>query len=78
MSPYIVVLAGGLSHERDVSIRSGRRTAQLLRSAGFRVEVLDVDSQLVTNLTNDRPDLIWPLLHGTSGERIKAVAAVLS
>ena len=68
MSPYIVVLAGGLSHERDVSIRSGRRTAQLLRSAGFRVEVLDVDSQLVTILTNDRPDLIWPLLHGTSGE----------
>ncbi len=28
----IVVLAGGLSHERDVSLRSGRRTAEALRS----------------------------------------------
>ena len=28
----VVVLAGGLSHERDVSLRSGRRVAQALRS----------------------------------------------
>jgi D-alanine-D-alanine ligase len=33
----VVVLAGGLSHERDVSLRSGRRVAQALRSRGLDV-----------------------------------------
>ena len=34
VSPHrrVVVLAGGLSHERDVSLRSGRRVAQALRA----------------------------------------------
>ena len=30
----VLVLAGGLSHERDVSLRSGRRVADALRSVG--------------------------------------------
>ena len=28
----VVLLAGGLSHERDVSLRSGRRSAEALRA----------------------------------------------
>ena len=67
-SPRVVVLAGGLSHERDVSLRSGRRVADALRSVGVDVSVHDVDSDLVPALTQLRPDLVWPLLHGTSGE----------
>ena len=35
----VAVLAGGLSHERDVSIRSGRRVADALRSTGVQVQV---------------------------------------
>ena len=35
-SPRVVVLAGGLSHERDVSLRSGRRVAEALRVRGRR------------------------------------------
>ena len=46
----IVVLAGGLSHERDVSLRSGRRTAEALRSAGLDVAERDVDSGLLAAL----------------------------
>ena len=33
----VLVLAGGLSHERDVSLRSGRRVALALRSRGVEV-----------------------------------------
>ena len=33
----VLVLAGGLSHERDVSLRSGRRVAEALRDAGCDV-----------------------------------------
>ncbi len=38
----IVVLAGGLSSERDVSFKSGRMVAEALRSKGHRALVLDV------------------------------------
>jgi D-alanine-D-alanine ligase len=38
----VVVLAGGLSPERDVSTRSGRRVAEALRATGAKVDVLDV------------------------------------
>ena len=67
-SPRVVVLAGGLSHERDVSLRSGRRVADALRSVGVDVSIHDVDADLVPALVQLQPDLVWPLLHGTSGE----------
>lgn len=67
-SPRVAVLAGGLSHERDVSLRSGRRVAEALRGVGVEVTVHDVDADLVPALTQLGPDLVWPLLHGASGE----------
>jgi len=57
-----------MSHERDVSLRSGRRVAEALRRAGMEVTVHDVDADLIPALTEMRPDLVWPLLHGASGE----------
>jgi D-alanine-D-alanine ligase len=67
-SPRVVILAGGLSHERDVSLRSGRRVAEALRTVGLEVSVHDVDADLIPALSQTRPDLVWPLLHGASGE----------
>lgn len=64
----IVVLAGGLSHERDVSLRSGRRVAEALRAAGAEVEERDVDATLLPALRDDPPACVVPLLHGESGE----------
>lgn len=68
MSRTITILAGGLSHERDVSIRSGRRVAEALRDQGHTVSVLDVDHALLGALQATRPDCVIPLLHGASGE----------
>jgi D-alanine-D-alanine ligase len=64
----VLVLAGGLSHERDVSLRSGARVAEALRDAGCEVAVRDVDATLLPALEADRPDVVWPLLHGAAGE----------
>ncbi|MCU1636461.1 MAG: D-alanine--D-alanine ligase [Cryobacterium sp.] len=64
----VVVLAGGISHERDVSLRSGRRVADSLTSLGHRVRVLDPDAGLLGSLADRRPDVIWPVLHGATGE----------
>ena len=46
----VIVLSGGLSHERDVSLRSGRRVSQALRSRGIEVVESDVDSTLLARL----------------------------
>ncbi|MGC0272846.1 D-alanine--D-alanine ligase family protein [Pseudactinotalea sp. Z1739] len=64
----VLILAGGLSHERDISIRSGRRVAEALRSAGLTANVSDVDPGLLASLRSTRPDVVWPLLHGSTGE----------
>lgn len=67
-SPNVLILAGGLSHEREISIRSGRRVAELLRGAGLRATLADVDADLLPTVRHTRPDVVWPLLHGATGE----------
>src|SRR6266545_3215328 len=64
----VLVLAGGLSHERDVSLRSGRRVAESLRAVGVDVEISDVDAGLVDRLRTEPPGAVFPLLHGVTGE----------
>jgi D-alanine-D-alanine ligase len=62
------VLAGGLSYEREVSLRSGRRVAEALRSLEVDVEVRDADAALIAALGADPPDAVFPLIHGAAGE----------
>lgn len=64
----IAVLSGGISHEREVSLRSGRRVADALISRGHHVTVIDPDASLFLTLKNLKPDVVWPALHGSSGE----------
>lgn len=65
---HIVVLAGGLSHEREVSLRSGSRVAQALRGVGYEVSIRDADSSLLDWVTKNRPDAAVIALHGGRGE----------
>ncbi|MEZ5093567.1 D-alanine--D-alanine ligase [Nocardioides sp.] len=67
-TPPVLVLAGGLSHERDVSLRSGRRVAEALRGDGREVVERDVDSHLLAALREEPPLCVVPMLHGESGE----------
>jgi D-alanine-D-alanine ligase len=72
----VAVLAGGLSHEREVSLRSGRRLAGALRKAGVDVREWDADASLIERLRTDRPDAAVVALHGGEGEN-GSVQAVL-
>ena len=67
---HVLVLSGGLSAERDVSLRSGRRVAEALRAAraDWEVREADVDAGLLARVREHRPDCIVPLLHGAAGE----------
>ena len=67
---HILILAGGLSPERDVSLRSGRRLAESLRAALPSAEIheADITSGTVSDLIANRPDCVIPLIHGSVGE----------
>jgi len=72
-----LVLAGGLSHERDVSLRSGRRVLDALRSVGVEADLRDADASLLGVLAGDVAatssdggpyDAVLVALHGGAGE----------
>jgi D-alanine-D-alanine ligase len=66
--PHVLVLAGGLSYERDVSLRSGRRVLDALRAVGLSAEMRDADVSLLPTLQEDPPDAVVIALHGATGE----------
>jgi len=66
--PRVLVLAGGLSYEREVSLRSGRRVLDALRAAGLEAEMRDADATLLPILQADPPDAVIIALHGATGE----------
>lgn len=67
-SPHVVVLLGGFSAEREVSLSSGAECARALRAAGYAVTELDAGRDLCDRLTALRPDVVFNALHGRWGE----------
>ena len=66
--PKVVVLMGGPSAEREVSLVSGRECAAALREAGYNVTELDAAPTLAADLTQIAPDVVFNALHGRWGE----------
>lgn len=63
----IVVLAGGDSAEREVSLESGRSVADALQQRGHHVQLLDPAKSPLSSITADT-DIVLPMLHGTGAE----------
>jgi D-alanine-D-alanine ligase len=68
MTKHVAVLMGGLSVERDVSLRSGEACAKALEAEGYKVTRVDVDRKIAETLANLRPDVAFNALHGRFGE----------
>lgn len=64
----IVVLGGGLSHEREVSLRSARCVTIALRELGHQVVESDINSDLIGLLRRVADPVVVPMLHGGLGE----------
>ena len=65
----IVVLMGGWSSEREVSLMSGRGIVAALQERGFtNVTPVDMDRNVAQVLAGIRPDVVFNALHGTPGE----------
>ncbi len=65
----VVVLMGGWSSEREVSLMSGKGVAEALRARGWtNVTELDMDREVAARLADLKPDVVFNALHGTPGE----------
>jgi len=66
---HVVVLMGGWSSEREVSLTSGKGVATALRERGWsNVTELDMDRNVAARLAELKPDVVFNALHGTPGE----------
>ncbi|MCK8783102.1 D-alanine--D-alanine ligase [Roseomonas sp. NAR14] len=71
MSKRVVVLQGGLSAEREVSLASAAQIVPALREAGYHVTPVDPTRDLgalAEALRAARPDAVFNALHGRFGE----------
>jgi D-alanine-D-alanine ligase len=70
--PYdkkIGVLCGGLSSEREVSLRSGKNCHEALLRLGYKnAEIIDVDKDIAQTLKNKGIEIAYIALHGKYGE----------
>lgn len=63
----ILVLGGGISPERQVSLRSAKAVAEAARTAGFKVIEADPADDLEI-IDRAKADMVFPILHGKNGE----------
>lgn len=65
---HVVVMMGGLSSEREVSLKSGASVVKALNELGYRVTALDTSYDVAIQLEKLKPDIVFNALHGTYGE----------
>ncbi len=66
-APRVAVLLGGVSSEREISLRSGRAVADALRRGGYQVTEVDLKVCEITPEMREA-DVVYPVLHGGFGE----------
>ena len=64
----VLVLMGGISTEREISLKSGTAVAKALGEAGYEVETLDINQNNVSEIAKINPDVVYIALHGKYGE----------
>ena len=64
----IVILAGGPSSEREISLRSGRAVLKALRQKRENAELVDVGQDIYNEVKAVRADVVFIALHGKFGE----------
>ena len=68
MKKKILILSGGISKERLISLDTGIQVSKELKKNGYKVKISEPDFSLKTNIRKFRPDIIFNALHGQYGE----------
>ena len=64
----VLVLMGGISTEREVSLRSGAAVAEALAKKDYEVKTLDITKESIGQIQEINPDVVFIALHGKGGE----------
>ena len=68
MKKKILILAGGISKERLISLDTGLQVAKELKKNGYKVKISEPDGSLPKNIYQFKPNVIFNALHGQFGE----------
>ena len=68
MKKKVLILSGGISKERLVSLDTGQQVAKELRVNGYKVKISEPNYNLEKNIKTFKPDIIFNALHGQFGE----------
>ena len=68
MKKKILILSGGISKERLISLDTGKQVAKELKKNGYKIQISEPDRFLSLNVKKFKPDIIFNALHGQFGE----------
>ena len=68
MKKKILILSGGISKERLISLDTGNQVAKELKKNRYKIKICEPDKFLSSNIKKFKPDVIFNALHGQFGE----------
>ena len=68
MKKKILIISGGISKERLISLDTGQQVANELKKNGYSIKITEPDNNLEKNIKFFRPNVIFNALHGQFGE----------
>ena len=68
MKKKILILSGGISKERLISLDTGQQVAKELKKNGYQIKISEPDKNLEKTIKNFKPGVIFNALHGQFGE----------
>ena len=68
MKKKILIISGGISKERLISLETGKEVSKELKKNGYKVLISEPNLELSKNLRKYKPDIIFNALHGQFGE----------
>ena len=68
MKKKILIISGGISKERLISLDTGLQDAKELKKNGYKVKISEPDGSLSKNINQFKPNIIFNALHGQFGE----------
>ena len=68
MKKKILIISGGISKERLISLDTGKQVAKELKKNGYKIRISEPNDFLKKNIKQFKPDIIFNALHGQFGE----------
>ncbi len=68
MKKKILIISGGISKERSISLDTGLQVSRELEKNGYKVKISEPNFDLEKNIKKFKPEVIFNALHGQFGE----------